>query len=72
MVVVRLDGVHVAPAYDLFSTLVYACQSRDVVHVLVDGRQLVKDAELVTLDEREVVQRAHVEARRMGKNASVL
>jgi cytosine/adenosine deaminase-related metal-dependent hydrolase len=72
VVVMRLDGAHVAPAYDLFSTLVYACQSRDVAHVLIDGRQIVKDGELSTLDAREAASRARVEALRIGKNASVI
>jgi 5-methylthioadenosine/S-adenosylhomocysteine deaminase len=70
--VVDLQGVHAAPAVDLMSTLVYACQSRDVRHVLVDGKQVVRDGEVLTLDAPAVAAKAREEAVRIGKKAGVL
>ncbi len=70
IVVVDASRVHTAPALDVLSTLVYAVQSRDVRHVLVDGRPVVRHGELLTLDAARVAARARevapVVARRAG------
>jgi cytosine/adenosine deaminase-related metal-dependent hydrolase len=61
LAVVRLDGIHAEPggaAADVYSQLVYACGSRDVVHVVVDGRLVVKDREHQELDAERVRARA--------------
>lgn len=71
LAVVRLDGAHVEPGGDVFSRLVYAAQSRDVAHVLVDGRVLLRDGALTTLDEPEVLSRARSHARRVARAAGV-
>ena len=71
LIVLDLQDLHTAPAMDLFSTLVYACQSRDVRHVLVDGRPVVRDGELLTLDAPRVAARAREEAPRIARKAGV-
>jgi cytosine/adenosine deaminase-related metal-dependent hydrolase len=71
VVVVRLDGVGVTPAPDPVSALVYACQSRDVTHVLADGRFLVRDGAHALLDETRILARARLEARRLRERAGV-
>lgn len=70
--VVDIQDLHTAPAVDLFSTLVYACQSRDVRHVVVDGQVVVRDRELLTLDAGRVAATARGEARRVAHKAGVL
>jgi 5-methylthioadenosine/S-adenosylhomocysteine deaminase len=37
------DGLHLEPWHDIPATLVYSAKGRDVRHVWVDGRQLVRD-----------------------------
>lgn len=71
LVVVRVDRPHVGPAWDPVSTLVYATQARDVEHVFVDGRAVVKRGELQTLDAERVVARARSEARRLARRAGI-
>ncbi len=70
--VVRLDDLHVAPAIDVVSTLVYACQSRDVRHVVVDGAVRVREGELVGLDAPRVAAQAREHARRIGARAGLM
>jgi len=68
LVVVDPRTAHATPSFDAVSTLVYACQSRDVRDVLVDGRILVRDGRLTAatgLDYGEVVATAAAEARRV-------
>ncbi len=63
--VVELTGAHTEPGGDVVGRLVFAAQARDVRHVMVDGRVLVKNHALLTLDPGEVVARARVEARKI-------
>jgi len=71
LVIVRTDGAHVEPGGDVFSRLVYACGARDVRHVLVDGRLVVKDGEHQLLDVDRVKARARTEARRLVNRAAL-
>ncbi len=56
---VDLSGVHLAPAGDdLHATLVYCARASDVRDVLVDGRVLVRDRQLKTLDAAALARAA--------------
>ncbi|HMR76362.1 MAG TPA: hypothetical protein PKD61_14665, partial [Polyangiaceae bacterium] len=71
LIAVRTDGVHVAPAYDPVGTLVYATQARDVEHVYVDGRPLVRNGELLTLDAEAIVAAAQRQGKRLMSRAKL-
>ncbi len=65
VVIVDLGGLHVTPApsyrYNpdaIYNHLVYSARSGDVRHVLVDGKYLLRDRALLTLDEDEVRRNA--------------
>jgi 5-methylthioadenosine/S-adenosylhomocysteine deaminase len=69
--VVDLSGLHALPAdpMDVLSPLVYAARSNDVVHVLIDGRLVLKDRVLLTLDAQEVAANALRHAERVARRA---
>jgi len=69
--VVRLDGAHATPGGDVFSKLVYACNSRDVTWVLVDGEIVVRHGEHETLDRERVVARARAMAKDLTSRATL-
>jgi len=71
IVVVRVDGVHAAPAIDPVSALVYAAKAGDVRHVVIDGRPVVRDGELLTLDAARVAALAREEAPRVARRAGL-
>jgi 5-methylthioadenosine/S-adenosylhomocysteine deaminase len=57
--VVSLDGLHLFPKFDrdsdaIYSQLVYAAKSADVRDVWVDGKSLMRDGQLLTLDESDL------------------
>ena len=63
VIVIGFDGLHSAPRpADLISAVVYSSQPADVRTVIIDGRLVMRDRELLTMDEREVVQEANREA----------
>jgi cytosine/adenosine deaminase-related metal-dependent hydrolase len=66
LTLVDLSGPHLTPvADDVVSTLVYSAQSRDVTDVVVDGRVVVRNRRVLTLDAAEVRARARLQAARL-------
>ncbi|KFA93605.1 5'-deoxyadenosine deaminase [Archangium violaceum] len=65
--VVDLSGLHATPAdpRDVLSPLVYAARSTDVVHVLIDGKPVLKDRALLTLDAASVASNARQHSARV-------
>ncbi|HYY99420.1 MAG TPA: 5'-deoxyadenosine deaminase [Pyrinomonadaceae bacterium] len=58
LTLVDLSSLHTTPRPDVVSTVVYAAEAADVRTVLIDGRVVLRDGELTTLDERAVVEEA--------------
>jgi 5-methylthioadenosine/S-adenosylhomocysteine deaminase len=72
VIVVNLDSLHSTPSsHDPASALVYSAQTSDVRRVVIDGRVVMKDRELLTLDESSVVQNANQEAAELIKRAGI-
>jgi len=63
LAVVDLTAPHLTPAHDLVSHLAYAVRGGDVRHTVCDGAVLLRDREVLTLDERAVRERANERAR---------
>jgi 5-methylthioadenosine/S-adenosylhomocysteine deaminase len=55
---VAFDDVHHVPTYDVVSHLVYVTDEQDVVSVVVDGKVLMRDYELLTIDKDRVRREA--------------
>jgi 5-methylthioadenosine/S-adenosylhomocysteine deaminase len=71
-IVVDLDATHATPRFTrdvnaIYSQLVYAAKSSDVVDVMCDGRWLMRDRRLLTLDEPDLRAAAADVARRIDR-----
>lgn len=51
LIVVDLNALHLTPMYNLRSHLVYAAKASDVTDTIVNGRVLMRNRRLLTLDE---------------------
>ena len=71
LIVVDLDGPHLAPGPDPYSTLVYAARGTDVRHTVIDGEVLVRDGRPVRLDPSEVATSARREAAALAARAGL-
>jgi 5-methylthioadenosine/S-adenosylhomocysteine deaminase len=58
LTLIDLERLHTTPRPDAVSTIVYAAEATDVRTVLIDGRIVLQDGTLTTLDEREVIDEA--------------
>ncbi|GAA1429815.1 amidohydrolase [Streptomyces thermospinosisporus] len=56
IVLVDLTGPHTQPVHDLAATLVHSARASDVRTTIVDGRVLMRDRELLTIDVPAVVR----------------
>jgi 5-methylthioadenosine/S-adenosylhomocysteine deaminase len=70
LIVVDLDQAHHVPRFGrdpgaVYSDLVYACKASDVVDVMCDGRWLMRDRVLLTVDEDTLRGTAESMARRI-------
>ena len=69
--VIDLSTTHVEPWGEPAARIVYAAQSRDVRHVVVDGRVLLHEGRLTTVDEDEVRASARAEAVAVRRRAGL-
>ncbi len=58
MTAIDLSDINLTPCYDPTSHLIYCAGREHVSHVWVNGRMLLKDKELTTLNEQNLRQRA--------------
>lgn len=56
--IVDFDGLHQTPLYNIYSQLVYATKASDVRTVIIEGRVVMRDRRLLTLDEATVRRQA--------------
>jgi 5-methylthioadenosine/S-adenosylhomocysteine deaminase len=68
VVILDLDRPHLVPMYDPYSLLVYAARPSDVRTVLIEGRFIVKDREILTVDESEIMSRVRQMAIELGQH----
>ena len=54
IVVVDIDDLHQIPMYNIYSHLVYATKANDVRSVVIEGKPIMLDRRLLTLDEKAI------------------
>jgi 5-methylthioadenosine/S-adenosylhomocysteine deaminase len=65
LVILDIEGPHWTPTYDPVSNLVYSAKGTDVTTVIVDGRIVMKDREILTFDEERAKAQARAFAERV-------
>ena len=66
LAVVRLDRLHATPVTDVVSALVYSAEADDVETVIIDGEFVMRERTLLTIDERQTITDARVEATKLA------
>jgi 5-methylthioadenosine/S-adenosylhomocysteine deaminase len=69
--IVDLDDLNQTPFYNIYSELVYATKADDVRTVVVEGRVVMRDRKLLTLNEEEIKQRARVFRERIRQSLAM-
>jgi 5-methylthioadenosine/S-adenosylhomocysteine deaminase len=58
LITVRLDRANAQPLYDAVSQMVYALKGSDVRDVMVNGKPVVRDSKILTLNEAQILAKA--------------
>ena len=58
VIVIDTHKPHLTPMYNPFSHLVYAARGQDVSHTIINGKLVMENRRLLTLDLKEVMARA--------------
>ncbi len=70
LAVIDLDAAHLTPHHDLVSHLAYAARGSDVRHTICDGKVLMEDREVITMDEESVREEAESRAKAAVERAT--
>lgn len=65
MIVIDLNTAHHIPRYDVTANLVYSGQANDVETVIINGRVIMENRRILTLNEEEVLTQAKKIAARL-------
>jgi 5-methylthioadenosine/S-adenosylhomocysteine deaminase len=70
VIVVDAQSPHMTPLYNPVSSLVYSANGADVKDVIVNGRILMKDRHIQTLDANEIMREVHAISRKIAGGAA--
>jgi 5-methylthioadenosine/S-adenosylhomocysteine deaminase len=63
---INLDRLHTTPRPDPISTIVYAAEASDVETVIIDGKIVMRDGDLITLKEHDVITDAQSQSHQLN------
>lgn len=66
-IVIDLDKPHLTPLYNPISHLIYAARGSDVVHSVINGKVVMRDRKLLTLDEPAILNRIREIGTNLGR-----
>ncbi len=70
-VVIDMNKPHLTPAPDPVSAIVCAGTGKDVSMVVIDGKIVVRDGTILTMDEERILDEANVRVRKLYEHAGI-
>lgn len=70
LIIVDLESAHQTPVYNVYSELVYATKASDVETVIINGKVMMQNRRVLTIDERSVRAKANEYRDRIRKSLS--
>jgi 5-methylthioadenosine/S-adenosylhomocysteine deaminase len=58
VIILDLNRAHLQPVYNIVSQLVYSASGADVRDVIIDGKLVMENRKLLTLNEEEILRKA--------------
>jgi 5-methylthioadenosine/S-adenosylhomocysteine deaminase len=71
LIVLSLGAPHAVPMYNVYSQMVYALKASDVSDVMVNGRPIVRDRRMLTLDAGSILAKAAEYQERVKKSLGI-
>jgi len=70
-VVIDMNKPHLTPAPDPVSAIVCAGTGKDVSMVVIDGKVVVRDGTILTMDEERILDEANERVRKLYERAGI-
>ncbi|MEQ1884368.1 MAG: amidohydrolase family protein [Bryobacteraceae bacterium] len=71
MITLSLAGAHAVPVYNVYSQIAYALKGSDVTDVMVNGKPIVRDRKMLTLDSAAIFPKAAEYQARIKKSVGL-
>ncbi len=71
LIMIDFNKPHLTPVYNAFSHIVYAAQGSDVDTVIINGRVVMRNRRLLTVDEYEVMAKVNELAEKIKKSLNL-
>jgi len=71
LIIISFQNPHLVPAYNQISHLVYAATGSDVDTAIIDGRIVMKNRQVLTIDEESVIREANERGARLLERAGI-
>ncbi|KAI5679410.1 hypothetical protein M9H77_10360 [Catharanthus roseus] len=71
MIVVNPSSWTMVPLHDCISSLVYSMRTENIVSVMCNGQWIMKDLQILTVDEREVISMAKLASAELLKRTGI-
>ena len=65
LIVIDINKPHLIPMYNPYSHIVYAASGHDVIHSIIDGRIVMEDRRLLTLDVEDIIGRSKEKSKKV-------
>ncbi len=69
LILLDMDKPHLVPRHNLAANIVHSARASDVNYVIVNGKVLLRQGELTTLDEEKIMREAEARGLRMARSA---
>lgn len=67
LIVVDTSGLHHQPLHSITASLVYSAMASDVVHTIIDGKVVMRDRRILTIDVDDVIANVSHQNRRLAQ-----
>jgi 5-methylthioadenosine/S-adenosylhomocysteine deaminase len=71
LITLNINQPHLYPTHNLLNTLVEAATAGDVNDVIINGRVVMKDRNVLTLDEEKIMGEAKTRLLKIAKRANL-
>lgn len=69
LILLDIDQPHIQPTHNMVNTLVDSFNSNDVIDVIVDGKIIMRNREVLTLDEEKIIYESKLATEDLAKRA---
>ncbi len=67
IILIDMNGTHMQPIHNIAANLVYSARASDVKTVIIDGRVIMRDRVILTVDKHEIIRRVNMSMERLAR-----